>query len=393
MDGGKDRNSKNDTPRGIERPLPQRTPRIRPKITSNVQLVPPRDRLGNKGERDGVNTDTGSDRRARDTRVDKGGWTEARKARRRSSVKDQGGRAGTPSSRKPTTGPKDRPNDVGKPGTTTTRRPPKTAAVMIVGREEGFSYAEALKKARESISLEQLEIDRTKIRRAANGGILIEVLGPGGAGKALALKEKLHEILQDKAVISRPVAKCEIRLVGLDCTTSADEVLEVVASSGGCLKDDIKVGAIRPLNNGLYTAWVQYPLGAAAKLTNMRKIKIGWTLARIEALGVRPTQCFKCWRFGHLKNSCSFREDFSGLCFRCGGSGHAARVCTLPPSCKICHLEGREYNHRLGSDTCTADRNVRGTGPTSRPEVISLDRGTEPMILDDNPGPSGERLS
>lgn len=79
------------------------------------------------------------------------------------------------------------------------------------------------------------------------------MLGPGDAGKALALKDKLHEILQDQAVVSRLVAKGEIRLVGLDCTTSTDEVLEVVTALGGCLRSDVKVGVIRPLNNGLYT--------------------------------------------------------------------------------------------------------------------------------------------
>ncbi|CAL1672249.1 unnamed protein product [Lasius platythorax] len=261
---------------------------------------------------------------------------------------------------------------------------------MIVGRDDGFSYAAALKKARESISLDQLKIDQTKIRRAANGGILIEVLGPGGSGKALALRDKLFEVLQDQAVITRPVAKGEIRLVGLDCT-STDEVLDVVAGLGGCLRSDVKVGMIRPLNNGLYTVWVQCPLGAVAKLSNLKKVKIGWTLTRMEALSARPLQCFKCWRFGHLKSSCSFKEDFSGLYFRCGRSGHSARICDFPPSCKICLIEGRDYNHRLGSNFCTADRKIRDTGPVPRPEGVVSDRRTELMLLDGDPGPSGQR--
>lgn len=54
------------------------------------------------------------------------------------------------------------------------RRPPKTVAVAIKG-DEGFSYADALKKARTEISLKEIGIDTTKIRRAANGGIIIEI--------------------------------------------------------------------------------------------------------------------------------------------------------------------------------------------------------------------------
>ncbi|KMQ84932.1 gag-pol polyprotein, partial [Lasius niger] len=314
-DSGKDsdRRQNSGIPRIMEKPLPQHTPRVRPRVVSSVQLVPPRPssvakNKGNKENKGVTSADTGSDRRT--NRSDREGWTEVPRKQRRDSGKDRGGQDGSPVPGRQAAKPIDGPNS-NRPKAVV-RKPPKTAAVMIVGRGDDFSYAEALKKARESISLDALEIDRTKIRRAANGGILIEVLGLGGSGKALALKEKLHDVLRDRAVVSRLVAKGEIRLVGLDCTTSANEVLNVVASLGGCLEDDVKVGAIRPLNNGLYTVWVQCPLGAVAKLSHMRKVKIGWTLARVEALNARPLQCFKCWRFGHLKSSCSFAEDFSG---------------------------------------------------------------------------------
>lgn len=41
------------------------------------------------------------------------------------------------------------------------RRPPKSSAVMITGQSENFSYADAIKKAREGISLKDLQIERT----------------------------------------------------------------------------------------------------------------------------------------------------------------------------------------------------------------------------------------
>lgn len=63
------------------------------------------------------------------------------------------------------------------------RRPPKSSAVTITGQSENFSYADAIKKAREGISLKDLQIKRTKIRKANNGSLLIEVMGPNGAGK------------------------------------------------------------------------------------------------------------------------------------------------------------------------------------------------------------------
>lgn len=57
---------------------------------------------------------------------------------------------------------------------------------------------------------------------------------------------------------------------------------------------------------------------------------------------------------GDLRHTYKSKEDFSGLCFRCGGSGHAARYCNAPPSCKICMIDGKAFSHRLGSNFCPA---------------------------------------
>ncbi|XP_050452495.1 uncharacterized protein LOC126852055 [Cataglyphis hispanica] len=73
------------------------------------------------------------------------------------------------------------------------------------------------------------------------------------------------------------------------------------------------------------------PLNAALKVANLKKIKIGWTLARVELLDNIPVQCFKCWIYGHVRLACSSKEDFSGLCFKCGRKGHLANNCNLPP--------------------------------------------------------------
>lgn len=74
------------------------------------------------------------------------------------------------------------------------RRAPKTAAVTITGRNSTFSYAEALRKTREEISLKELGIDDSRIRKTANGGFLVEIPGSRGAFKAesLAFLRKLE---------------------------------------------------------------------------------------------------------------------------------------------------------------------------------------------------------
>ncbi|KMQ88952.1 reverse transcriptase [Lasius niger] len=348
-----------DKQRANPRPLPQkilsqRTSKTKVRVVSNVQLAPPRSANKDKGQGDG-NTP-----RKFNTQE----WTEVCKKRGEDRIRrDQRGqdrdltRNNAGASKESI--PKTRKN--------MSRKPPKTSAVMITGHKEEFSYAEALKKARESISLKDLEIDRTKVRRAANGGMIIEVIGPDSARKAVALKNRLCDVLQDEAQVTRPVVRGEIRLIGLDASTSTTEVKDVVVNHGGCLEEDVKVGAIRPMTNGLFTVWVQCPLNAAMKIAGRGKVSIGWTSARVDLLGARPTQCFKCWQFGHLRHTCQSKDNFSGLCFRCGGSGHAARNCNAPPSCKLCTIAGRASNHRLGSNFCPAVRapaNVNRSRPS-----------------------------
>lgn len=382
--------SDNVLPSTREKPLPQRTPRIMPRVVSNIQMAPPRPKEEpGKGEIPVRNPRLVKRVSTDNSRSDRSEWSEAKRKKRRKSYSKRkpDGPDGTSASEGQVAGTSDKPRIV-------THKPPKSAAVMILGRKEGFSYASALKKARESVSLDTLQTERTKIRKAANGGLLIEVMDPGGAGKAVALRDKLHEILNDQAIVSRPVTEGEVRLVGLDCTTSAKKVIDVVAAYTSCLKEDIKVGAIRPLNNGLFTAWVQCPLGAATRLAGFKKISIGWTMARVDLLRERPTQCFKCWRFGHLKSSCSFKEDFSGMCFRCGGAGHAAKNCDFPPCCKICLLEGKEHNQRIGSNLCPADQKTGDTGSfigPGRSRGVTTDRRPETLEIDETPSISGQR--
>lgn len=190
---------------------------------------------------------------------------------------------------------------------------------MITSKSKDFSYAAALNKARSAISLDELEIEKTKIRRAANGGILIEVLGPKGTGKANSLADKLRVVLQEDAKVARPIVKGEIRLIVLDESVTTEDVIYSIIHFGTCAEKDIKIGSIRPMS--LFSVWAHCPLGAANKITSLKKIRIGWTLARVDLLESRPVQCFKCWRFGHLRNWCTSKTDFSKLCFRCGEGG------------------------------------------------------------------------
>ncbi|XP_032690656.1 uncharacterized protein LOC116853630 [Odontomachus brunneus] len=246
------------------------------------------------------------------------------------------------------------------------RKVPKTAAVTITGRDAGFSYSDALRTAREKISLAELGIEQTRIRRAVNGGVLIEIGGTEGPAKAESLASRLSEVLGPGATVVRPTIKDDLRIVGLDDSVTTDEVRCVLADAGECTPEQIRTGPIRTLSNGLGTVWVQCLLAAAIRLTTAGKIKIGWTVAKVEALKARPLQCYRCWEFGHVKHGCKSAEDRTKLCYRCGQEGHGARSCTASPRCVVCVKHGRDGNHRLGTSQCQAVKDRLNRGPDRR---------------------------
>lgn len=108
--------------------------------------------------------------------------------------------------------------------------------------------------------------------------------------------------------------------------------------------------------NGLFSVWVQCPLRAANKVAQKKRIKIGWTVARVELLMARPTQCYRCWQYGHLRHDCKAQVDRSRCCYRYGQEGHAARECVNLPRCALCEEKGRNGEHRLGTAQCEASK-------------------------------------
>lgn len=246
------------------------------------------------------------------------------------------------------------------------KRLPRKAVVAITGRTPGFSYAEALKAARQEISLKDLGIDASRIKRAANGGILMEIGGPEGAKKADDLAAKLRQVMGDKAAVSRPMKKAEARIIGLDDSVTTEEVRDRVAEEGECSAELIRAGPIRAMNNGLGIAWIQGPLEAIVKVASKERIRIGWTTVRVESVGARPLQCFKCWRFGHVQSRCTGNEDRAGACFRCGQKGHVASRCTLPVKCVVCEGNGIAADHRIGTSGCGSKKSYLMKMPARR---------------------------
>lgn len=184
------------------------------------------------------------------------------------------------------------------------RRTPRTAAITLK-KEEGIeSYAQMLRKAREKISLTEMDINNTKIRHAITGSLIIEVAGPDNNNKADKLAEKLRTVLAGEATIARPVKTGEMLMRGIDSSITADEMIKEICEIGGCEKEQIKLGTLKVMRNGLGTVWVRCPIEAAIRITENGPLRLGWTRARLELLKARKLQCYRCMEFGHVVAVC-----------------------------------------------------------------------------------------
>lgn len=108
-----------------------------------------------------------------------------------------------------------------------------------------------------------------------NGALVIEIPGPDGKTLAGTLRNNLEEALRDEAVVNNPVPMGEIRLRGIDPSTTTNDVLTVLAGLAGCSPRDVKMSEIAKMRDGVGIAWAHYPLEYATKLASVGNINLG----------------------------------------------------------------------------------------------------------------------
>jgi len=207
-------------------------------------------------------------------------------------------------------------------------------------------------KARSKIDLANLGISDLRVRKAQNGGLLLEIPGEKSRDKATILASHMREAVGDSANIRVPTKNMELRLRDVDITVQASEVASAISAVGGCAPSEVRVGSFNPGPNGLRTVWVLCPALAACKVAAARGLLIGWSRARAEILPSRPLRCYRCLARGHVQQRCPSNQDRRNLCYRCGTPGHITRACKSKPHCPICIVRVLPSDHAPGSDKC-----------------------------------------
>ncbi|CAL1672603.1 unnamed protein product [Lasius platythorax] len=179
-------------------------------------------------------------------------------------------------------------------------RPPTTAVVLVTTLPDcKRDYRSVMTEAREKVSLERLGIVNSRIKPAANGGLLIQIPGKDREQKADDLAERLRALWVTDPSISvvRPSKFAEMRVRGLDVSVSPEDVASAIIGISGCARGVVRVGEIRWSPLGFGSVWVRCPVSVARMILDVEKLSVG---GHGRAVARPPTYLLPLSRFGSL---------------------------------------------------------------------------------------------
>lgn len=235
-------------------------------------------------------------------------------------------------------------------------RLPSTAEISItILPGSSRDYRMVMTEARQKISLDQLGIANSVIKPVINGGLLIQIPGRDRNRKADDLAGRMRALWDGNQLIkiTRPSKFAEVRVRGFDVLATTNDVALAVVEVSGCVKEDVRVGALRWNLFGSGSAWMRCPILAVRKALEVGKVSVGWGEATMEPLRARSIICYRCLRRGHFQQQCNSEIGRGNRCYRCGVSGHQAVQCsTDKPKCPLCSDLGLATEHVLGEKGC-----------------------------------------
>ncbi|KAG7199859.1 hypothetical protein KM043_014308 [Ampulex compressa] len=126
------------------------------------------------------------------------------------------------------------PNDGGQAAGTGMRRLSRSAAVLITKIWDAPSYPQLFSMARGSIGMRGTGIVSRRLRKARNGGTLIEL--PGPAARANIYADWLREVFGERAVVMILVIRMDLRIAGFDDSVTMDKIVRVVSKCEGVME-------------------------------------------------------------------------------------------------------------------------------------------------------------
>ncbi|GIY68091.1 uncharacterized protein CDAR_453061 [Caerostris darwini] len=238
----------------------------------------------------------------------------------------------------------------------------KQHLAVIKPKDENSNSSDTKTFIQKSVDINSVQIGVKRVSNVRKGGILIETVDDKDLDKLIRELDSNPDI-KEKFDFGKPIQ----RNPQIICFGVSNETTE--ATVANCIKlhcsldessTDIKI--LHSFKGARGRNWIIESTPEVFKtLSKATKISIGWERISYKEY-VRPRQCFKCCKFGHLAKHCQEPKD---LCTNCGNPDHTWKDCKAAPKCVNCS----HNNQRLNTKTPTNHSCTSKECPTYQKEI------------------------
>ncbi|GIY12246.1 uncharacterized protein CEXT_364931 [Caerostris extrusa] len=250
-------------------------------------------------------------------------------------------------------------------------KPRKQYLAIIKPKNDTSNSSDTKNFIQKSVDITRVKIGVKKVTNVRKGGILIETVDQTDLDKLLMELDSNPEV-KTNFEIGKPIqTNPQVICYGVSNETTEETVANSIKQHCSLEETSQDVKIIHNFRVSRGRNWIIETTPEIFKiLSKTTKMNIGWE--RISYKDIRPKQCFKCCKFGHLAKHCKEEKD---LRTNCGSSEHTWKNCKASPKCINClHPNVQEKIHQeldiaLGADSCSFGRRSQRTHmPGVRPK-------------------------
>nr|XP_042910466.1 uncharacterized protein LOC122271868 [Parasteatoda tepidariorum] len=227
----------------------------------------------------------------------------------------------------------------------------KEHELLMYPKDENGASDDTRSQVTNSIDPIKLKLGVRGINRIRKGGIVVQLTNEEEIQKLKLEIEKSN--IGDKFACARPrTLNPKIWLYDVPEDVNKENLIDKIRDQNPPLKNSVMKMCF-PLRAKEGSHWViEVDPDTFHKIIYLEKINIGWNRIRTKEF-LRVTQCFKCYRFGHVARYCKDKS----VCANCTEHDHTMENCKNKSICINCKTTREDHNLKLNINHDATNRN------------------------------------